>query len=85
MGVVVLGLARECVLERFGAWTRQPLRAPTPTPSPPRRGRLHRLQWRVAAADVANCGHSCRLEVLTKALDVSVGDEAGGEAEEGFV
>ncbi|MFF0477717.1 hypothetical protein ACFYUS_28890, partial [Streptomyces sp. NPDC004284] len=25
------------------------------------------------------------LEVLTKALDVSVGDEAGGEAEEGFV
>ncbi|MEU1925658.1 hypothetical protein ABZ742_36670, partial [Streptomyces albogriseolus] len=41
MGVVVLGLARECVLERFRAWTRQPLRAPTPTPSPPRRGRLH--------------------------------------------
>lgn len=25
------------------------------------------------------------LEVLTKTLDVSVGDEAGGEAEEGFV
>ncbi|MEV8486980.1 hypothetical protein AB0467_33900, partial [Streptomyces sp. NPDC052095] len=25
------------------------------------------------------------LEVLTKALDVTMGDEAGGEAEEGFV
>ncbi|MFI0859219.1 hypothetical protein ACH4RA_02875 [Streptomyces smyrnaeus] len=25
------------------------------------------------------------LEVLTEALDVSVGDQAGGEAEEGFV
>ncbi|RPK43101.1 hypothetical protein EES37_17555 [Streptomyces sp. ADI91-18] len=25
------------------------------------------------------------LEVLTKALDVAVGDEAGGETEEGFV
>ncbi|MFD6129674.1 hypothetical protein, partial [Streptomyces diastaticus] len=25
------------------------------------------------------------LEVLTKALDVAVGDEAGGESEEGFV
>ncbi|MGW4150326.1 hypothetical protein, partial [Streptomyces albogriseolus] len=41
VGVVVLGLARECVLERVRAWTRQPLRAPTPTPSPLRRGRLH--------------------------------------------
>ncbi len=46
VGAVVLGLARECVLERFGARTRQPLRAPTPTPSPSRRGRLPRHRWR---------------------------------------
>ncbi|GHB08314.1 hypothetical protein GCM10010392_39340 [Streptomyces clavifer] len=30
-------------------------------------------------------GEDLPLEVLTKALDVAVGDEAGGEAEEGFV
>ncbi|MFF8973337.1 hypothetical protein, partial [Streptomyces sp. NPDC014995] len=31
------------------------------------------------------CGLAGDLEVLTKALDVSVGDQAGGEAEEGLV
>ncbi|GHE75327.1 hypothetical protein GCM10018771_66840 [Streptomyces cellulosae] len=71
VGAVVLGLARECELEKCGARTRQPLRAPTPTPSPPRRGRLHRhrgmrrlrymrAQARPAAATFANRGHSCR-------------------------
>ncbi|MFI1769416.1 hypothetical protein ACH41H_46435, partial [Streptomyces sp. NPDC020800] len=38
----------------------------------------------VAGAPRATCLHEL-LEVLTKALDVAVCDEAGGEAEEGFV
>ncbi|WP_051858022.1 molybdopterin-dependent oxidoreductase, partial [Streptomyces cellulosae] len=42
----------------------------------------------VPGSDDLHCakpGSEAALEVLTKALDVSVGDEAGGEAEEGFV
>ncbi|MFC8765854.1 hypothetical protein ACFUAG_34775, partial [Streptomyces sp. NPDC057193] len=37
------------------------------------------------AGEALGCCMRTVLEVLTKALDVSVGDEARGEAEEGFV
>ncbi|GGT67061.1 hypothetical protein GCM10010243_52440 [Streptomyces matensis] len=56
-GVVVLGLARECVLERFRGRTRQPLRAPTPTPPLPAACGYTDTG---GGASPAHCGQSCR-------------------------
>ncbi|MFF4259774.1 hypothetical protein ACFY1L_52370, partial [Streptomyces sp. NPDC001663] len=57
------------------------------SPPPGRRGILTARAVRVSASSpTARPEYSVEvLEVLTKASDVSVGDEAGGEAEEGFV
>ncbi|GAB2325988.1 hypothetical protein STREPTOSP366_11940 [Streptomyces variabilis] len=74
VGAVVLGLARECVLERFGAWTRQAAAGahPHPVPSPPwaaaptpvAEAAIRRPGRAAASASVADCGHSCLRQCL---------------------